>query len=138
MREVHTILGEHRSATRAYPDGSIDCPWCGAAIHAERDAALLVAGQCPSPWCDASPWATPATIQASRDKHARAEADKAERARNFKAAMERMQSERDARVHLQLETRAEAERRGACVRCCIDKYDRVRFVKHRRGCPNAP
>lgn len=136
MRAIRTNLGESRPATRVYGDGSVDCPWCHNAISAVHNPHELAAGQCPNPWCDANPHATPATIQASRDKEASRLAQEAERKRNHAAAMARIDQERNDRARFYAETRQEAERRGSCVRCCIDKYSRVRFVKHRGACPN--
>jgi hypothetical protein len=135
---VRTVLGDERTATRIYGDGSIDCPFCSNAISAERDSTYLQDGTCPNPWCDANPSWQPHALQAHREKREREAQEVAARARNHRAAMERISREREEQQEWEAQKIEEAKQRGACLRCLFQPgYRAVKFVRHRKECPKA-
>src|SRR6266436_4401544 len=66
--QVRTVLGDARPVRRWYGDGSADCPYCGAALSAERGE--IRDGACHNPWCDANPNNSPERLAAERERRA--------------------------------------------------------------------
>ncbi len=71
-------LGEERPFRRWWPDGSVDCPFCGQPILVSSGATA-----CPNPACDASQHATPALVLARRADDEAREAARIRRAREI-------------------------------------------------------
>jgi hypothetical protein len=122
--EVVDCLGRKRLAD-PYPDGSYNCPFCWAAVRPAD-------GGCPNPACVARP-GFPA--ETAREWLAKEEAKREEDAR--RAWQEQHAKDRATeREQKRQEAIVEANQRGACLRCLFDRYGRVKFVKHRKPCPN--
>ena len=126
---ISTVIGEAREAARTYPDGSVDCPFCFNPIMTPET-------KCQNPWCDASPsWTVDAlrTRQAKRQEQATRTAQGAALRQSVAQATNERRAEHQAWESTQI---AEAQARGACLRCLFASgWERVRFVKHRQGCP---
>ena len=128
---IRTVLGDTRPVVRWYGDGSTDCPYCGAALVADRGE--IHDGACHNPWCDAHPGYPPERLAAEREKRAAREAERAAEAERARWRRE-YAAERAAAHQAWLDaTYAEARRRGACLACVIAPgWERARFVRHRR------
>lgn len=146
---VRSVLGDTRAAEVHPGDGFpwITCPFCGSAVylgepHPDHAGRNFVAkdGRCNNPWCLANP-ATP--LDAARNARGRAmleEMADAERRRNSESAMRRIEDERATRQAAWDEIRTAAEKRGACVGCAWEAFNRRgtrRLVRHRGPCPLA-
>jgi hypothetical protein len=129
VERVITVLGDSRPVTRTYGDGSVDCPYCVAAI-------IYPATECSNPACDSSKYWTPAALQERRDREAARLAEEARRKRDHAWAMQRAEEDRILHEQWRKDQVAEAIKRGACLLCLfLPGWDRVKFVKHRKPCP---
>lgn len=147
LGELVTIgNGEARPIGRVWPDGSYECPWCFYGVQADAPG-------CPNPNCFAligSSYWTAERIAGAKAIRAAKVAGELIRIRDHKAALERIDTERQARVDKWVVVAAEAARRGSCVAClrasAWDTYGnpwnpperpdgRAKFVKHRGECP---
>ncbi len=131
---VTTVLGDSRSATYFYGNGDYACPFkCGAAI-----CRSLGETTCKNPGCEAHPGLTPDTLQRLREKKRIEREVVATRQRNHEAALQRIRDDNVRRAEWRAAQRAECIRRGACLDCLFRLgYERVKFKKHRKGCPKA-
>lgn len=124
-----TAAGDARPVTRAWPDGSVACPWCDYPHRPGRTA-------CDNPWCESNPAWTRERLLAHRAEAAEARARKEREQRSRETAA---QAARDrAREHQEWEVAQiqEARSRGACLRCLFQPgWERVKFVRHRGACP---
>lgn len=138
--------GEARPVARVWPDGSYECPWCFYGVQAGAPG-------CGNPNCFAlvgSSYWTAERIAAVRAEQAAKRDEEARRKRDHELALERIASERQARVDKWAVVADEAERRGACVDCLRrsdwESYGnpwnpperpdgRAKFVRHRGACP---
>lgn len=132
---IRDVLGRERPIARIYPDGSFDCPFCFA-------AALAPAERCVNPWCPASQAAIENPSCAPRFREQveaaeRQEAEAAQRRADSAQALERIEEERARCAEARAAVVAEAEERGACIRCATADAYRPRFVRHRKACPRA-
>jgi len=126
---ITTVLGDAREATRTYPDGSVDCPWCGSAI-------VFPSTECRNPWCDGYPGWTPGALMERRRLVQEEKAWLEREARNREWSAKYARERRDAHETWIAETYAEARRRGACVPCCFAPgWERSKYVVHRGLCP---
>lgn len=129
MTVVRTCLGEERAVAVTYPGGGYRCPWCEYPVVQPQD-------RCENPACDASPWWTPETLRARREKEA---AEAAERERRESVLRCALASAQEVREELEAWRRGvyeEARRRGACVECLFRSgWKQVKFVRHRGPCP---
>ena len=130
QQTITTVLGDSRPASRYYEDGSFDCPYCWAAV-------ISPATTCPNPGCESSPYWTPEKLAASRAKDEAKRIEEAQRKRNHEWAMERIQEDKRTRAAWREEQIEIAKVKGTCLRCLIDNYDRVKFIKHRGICPKS-
>jgi len=134
---VIDVLGRSRLVRDTYPDGSFTCPFCDAAVIAPAE-------RCENPGCSASTYAiaNPACAETFREKIAaeeRRQAEEAERRLNHERAMTRITEDNARHEAWRQEQIAEANRRGACLRCLFAPgWERVKFIRHRGGvCPKA-
>lgn len=128
VARVRSVLGEVRFA-RTFPEGSFNCPFCGAAVfpgevrtHSVRAEVLEAwraagfAPVCGNPVCDAGPTTARYALERRAEREARAAREREWRARTD--AMDRYAAaarEREAR--LAAEWRETAERDGVCFTC---------------------
>lgn len=121
---VRTVLGDERVVEKVYEDGSVNCPWCWAAIRAPE------LPHCPNPACWANARWDPERL---REARFRAERELADR-----EAEERRRAEvRDWSAKYYQERREEEERvireaivEGYCPACFRTSRGRKK-VKHR-------
>ncbi len=126
---ISTVLGDFRTVTKSWDDGSVQCPYCTYPIGPEEVS-------CPNPWCEAHTAWSPEALARHREEKVREHAAR-------KAEEDRRESIKQAvadrnRVHAewQAEQIAEAERRGACLTCLFQPgWERTKFVRHRGPCP---
>ena len=118
---VTNCLGEPLPIAQTWPDGSYNCPFCGAVVtpsHRDRP--------CPNPACQASPWAKPADVLRRREQYAEAERERERR----KAASERMIAAHHEWQEQQAAAVAQARDAGYCTLCFVRSGNRKR-VRHR-------
>lgn len=130
IHSLTNVLGATLPIVRRYEDGSFDCPFC-------HNAVIVPITECQNPWCAANPLMPVAAAQKAADKAAEQQREDDRRKRDTAFAILRIEEGRASAAQFRADTYAEAKRRGTCVACCLDKYDRVRFVKHRGMCPKA-
>lgn len=143
---VFDVLGRERLVEHTWPDGSWECPFCGYGYDPKRGACRGTAmgyrtdcgngEHCQNPACFANPHYP---VERAREELAAAEqrraADEA-RKRDHEAKMQQLAEDRKAREQQMSDIRAEAGRRGACVRCALkDAPYRVKFIVHKKACP---
>ena len=126
--ELTNVLGETLLVLKFYEDGSFNCPFCSYAV-------IAPATLCSNPWCSANPTMPVAAAQKIVDDAAKRKAEEERRKSLHTWSMQRIAEDRQAKAQFRADTIAEAKNRGTCVRCCLDNYDRVKFVKHRGTCP---
>lgn len=124
---VRTVLGDERAAEKSYEDGSVNCPFCWAAIRAHE------LPHCPNPACFANASWSPASLTSYREKHERAAAEKREAERQraeIEAFHKAYAEERRAEEAASIEAVRAA---GYCVRCFTKSYFRKK-IRHRKVC----
>jgi hypothetical protein len=134
---ITDVLGNCYTVTSISPDGSWNCPCCWAAASGWCHHDAKCSGQhCTNPACVANPhvpaeWALEQIAKAERRK-----AEEAERLENVRIRREYAEQAARERAEAKEQIRAEAVKRGACVRCALkDAPYRVKYVKHRAKCP---
>lgn len=144
--EVMDVLGNVRLVKHTWSDGSWECPFCsygynpkygpckGKAAGYHTDCG---AGEhCQNPACFANPHYPVERARQELAAHERRKAEEAARIRIHEDAMRRIEADRKARDAKLAAIRAEADSKGACIRCALkDAPYRVKFVKHRGTCP---
>lgn len=127
---VTSVTGEAREATYFYGDGSYNCPFCTYAIGPNETV-------CHNPWCEATPgvkleWVLERKAK-EEEEHKRMEFEQ----RRQEAHRQYYEEGKRIKAEFRAQKRIEAIAGGYCLNCLFDKYDRVKFIKHRKPCPNA-
>jgi hypothetical protein len=131
-RSITNVLGESRQIEKVWPGGAYTCPFCASTAEPTG---------CKNPACSAGEWAlsSPHAARAHFEERQRQaeerkkeEVDREERSRIQKNYFE--ESRREATQERE-NVIQEANRRGACVRCALEKSYAPKFVKHRGTCP---
>jgi len=124
---VTDCLGRTRTPDKVYADGSYNCPFCSYAV--------APGASCGNPACFSRPGFPPETARRwLAEADARQAAEEARRqAHAADMARARLAAERRRQAHAAAV--AEAQARGCCPHCAVDRYGRVKFIKHRKTCP---
>lgn len=132
MKSVTDCLGRVRIPECEYADGSYLCPFCHSPVMHSWTA-------CRNPACFArGDTVPPMPPETARELLAQAEEREREKAlREDIARWQREYAEQRAQelTAWRAEQQAEAQRRGACLRCLFQSGGRVRFVRHKKPCP---
>lgn len=128
---VKDVLGRERFPQGTiWPDGSYNCPFCWAAVLAERG------GRCENPQCVARPGFPIAEAERRvREADERA-AEEARREQANTWREERRVEEEKERALARGTLLAECEKHDYCQRCALKDFPfRTKKIKHRKGCP---
>ena len=138
---VIDVLGRTRPIEKIWPDGSYNCPFCMAAVEANRKCVGYPGGcsygtHCQNRACFANPHYPVDRARREYAEHERRREEEAQRAANREWSNRYAEEQRRERA-AQIDAIAkEAQTRGACVRCALkDAPYRTKFVKHRGACP---
>ncbi len=124
---VRTVLGDERPVSKVYADGSVNCPWCCAAIRKHE------LPHCPNPACYANASWRPEALRAHREEQDRKQAEmEAERAARVELNAWRMQYAEEQRAAREARL-AEVIAAGFCARCFTLSGERKK-VRHRKEC----
>jgi hypothetical protein len=139
---VLDVLGNMREAE--INDGGgfpwFNCPFCSSGVYVNGhgpdvpDAVISINCECVNPWCLANPNMPKAEAERLYKVERQRREQEAERERNHRSALRRIEEGRQADEERRAATIVEAGKRGACVRCALRTG---RFVKHRAGCTDA-
>lgn len=133
-KTVTDVTGETRAVDKTWPDGSYNCPFCGSAASPEG---------CKNPACSAGEFAlaNPAAARPRYEEAKRRAAERKEEEARRQRDREWSENYRNEQLQEQARRRAEVEaeanRRGACVRCALEPlpYRAPKYIKHRGPCP---
>jgi len=128
IETITNVLGESKTVTRRYEDGSFDCPFC-------HNAVITPGTECVNPWCEANRYMPIPHLLARREKEEAERKDKEQRERNHQWAMERRQQEIETENEIRREAIDRGKREGLCLDCMFKSPYRITFVKHRKLCP---
>lgn len=138
---VTDCLGRTR-ATKAYPDGSYNCPFCWAAVNVDTPAFKAL--KCPNPAC----FALGGDGRSYPIETAQAVLEAVARKRQEDKEREDLRAWRETYAHEQAEEKRKereqiiktAEEKGACTPCALHsaKFGQTpKYIKHRKGCPRS-
>jgi hypothetical protein len=126
--EIRTVLGDSKSVTCTWPDGSFECPYCCNPI-------IFPSEQCANPWCDAHPSWTREALAKRREEQAAKEREAEDRRNLAEWQREWVKDQRESQERIKQEEIARAEEGGYCLRCLHAQSWRSRFIRHRKKCP---
>lgn len=125
--KVFLVTGDFRVAEKVYEDGSVNCPWCFAAIRAHE------LPHCPNPACFAAKHHTPERLGVIMAEVARREDERARETRQrleLNAWRETYERERATAERARVDAVVAA---GYCERC-FRKSGGRKTIRHRLAC----
>lgn len=126
---VQSVLGEERTSSYFFGDGSFDCPFCSNPIVYPQTV-------CTCPFCIANPFMSVQSAQSLVDKANKETREREEREWNHRQAMQRIREDREQNEREIDDTIRYARTFGACIQCLAKSRYR-KFIVHRAGYTHA-